>query len=247
MKPLITILMLTFFGSSAHATMPRLELELEGGLLFQTRNEVQIPNEATATRIDLTETIGRGPLPAGRLYATWNFNRRHRVRALFAPLEVTRTTTIDEPVRYDRIDFLAGRETEFTYKFNSYRLGYHYRVWDADSLSVFVGLTAKIRDAKVRVKQDDLRGELTDLGFVPLLYLAVDWRFARNLRLLFDFNGLAGGPGRAFDVALKVAWEVSPAWQIAAGYRTVEGGADVESVYNFAWLHYAVAAVTWRY
>ena len=31
-----------------------------------------------------------------------------------------------------------------------------------------------------------------------------------------------------------------------AGYRTVEGGANVEETYNFAWLHYAVVSGRWR-
>jgi len=30
---------------------------------------------------------------------------------------------------------------------------------------------------------------------------------------------------------------------VSAGYRTVEGGADVDEVYNFAWLHYAVGSL----
>jgi hypothetical protein len=38
---------------------------------------------------------------------------------------------------------------------------------------------------------------------------------------------------------------VGDRWSILAGYRTVEGGADVEAVYSFAWLHYAVVSVSW--
>jgi len=34
---------------------------------------------------------------------------------------------------------------------------------------------------------------------------------------------------------------------VAAGYRTVEGGADVDEVYNFAWLHYAVLSVSYGF
>lgn len=42
---------------------------------------------------------------------------------------------------------------------------------------------------------------------------------------------------------MKLGWQLNPglAWEV--GYRTVEGGADVEEVYNFAWLHYAVTSV----
>jgi hypothetical protein len=34
---------------------------------------------------------------------------------------------------------------------------------------------------------------------------------------------------------------------LTGGYRTLEGGADVVSVYNFAWLHYAVVSASYRF
>ena len=55
------------------------------------------------------------------------------------------------------------------------------------------------------------------------------------------------GPGRAEDVSLKVSREISPRWSVAGGYRMVEGGADVDEVYNFAWLHFGVVSATWRF
>jgi hypothetical protein len=38
--------------------------------------------------------------------------------------------------------------------------------------------------------------------------------------------------------------DIGERWSISAGYRTVEGGADVDEVYNFAWFHYAVASLS---
>jgi hypothetical protein len=34
---------------------------------------------------------------------------------------------------------------------------------------------------------------------------------------------------------------------LRAGYRVVEGGADVESVYNFTWINYAALGATVRF
>ena len=34
---------------------------------------------------------------------------------------------------------------------------------------------------------------------------------------------------------------------LAAGYRTLEGGADNDSVYTFAWLHYALVEIGARF
>ncbi len=36
-------------------------------------------------------------------------------------------------------------------------------------------------------------------------------------------------------------------WYAAAGYRTLEGGADNDDVYAFAWLHYAQVSVGRRF
>lgn len=47
-------------------------------------------------------------------------------------------------------------------------------------------------------------------------------------------------PGRAEDVALKLRYRLNDRLSVAGGYRTVEGGANVDEVYNFAWLHYSV-------
>jgi hypothetical protein len=110
-----------------------------------------------------------------------------------------------------------------------------------------VGFTAKIRDAKIELSQGDTTSKDTDVGFVPLLHLAADWQFASHWRLLFDFDGLAGGPGRAFDTAVKLGRDFGPRWRVAMGYRMLEGGADVDAVYNFAWLHYAVLSGTYRF
>ena len=61
-----------------------------------------------------------------------------------------------------------------------------------------------------------------------------------------DADALAGGPGRAVDAAVKAGYDLGESWTLSAGYRTLEGGADVNSVYSFAWLHYAVLSLTWR-
>jgi hypothetical protein len=44
----------------------------------------------------------------------------------------------------------------------------------------------------------------------------------------------------------EAGYDLGAGWMLSGGYRTVEGGADVESVHNFAWLHYAVLSLAWR-
>jgi len=222
-------------------------IDLEAGPVWQSRNNVQIPNTDEGTRFSLVDLAGKGPWPAVRLYLTWNINNRHSFRGLLAPLTYTETGSFKSLVDFAGKTYDAGTTVDATYQFNSWRLGYRYRLLDRERLKLSIGFTAKIRDAKIELKQGNTTSKKTDVGFVPLLYVGNDWRFARKWHLLFDFEGLAGGPGRAFDIALKPYYAISDHWGISAGYRTIEGGADVESVYNFAWLHYAVFSLTFGF
>ena len=225
----------------------RFAVELELGPVWQSSNDVQIPNDADGTRFSLVDLAGYGPWPAGRLYLTWNINERHGLRALAAPLSFTETGILQEPVDFAGASYLPGVPTEATYQFDSWRLTYRYRFHDGDRWTWWVGATAKIRDAKIELQQGDVTSQDTDLGFVPLLHLAADWRLAERWHLLLDLDALAGGPGRAEDFAAKLAYDLNDRWSITAGYRTVEGGADTDDVYAFAWFHYAVVSGIYRF
>jgi hypothetical protein len=225
---------------------PRLELELEAGPVWQSRNVAQIPNDESGTRFSLVSVVGKGPWAAARGYVTWNMNDRHALRLLVAPLSIRESGTLPGPVRFAGASYAPGAPVEAEYTFNSYRLTYRYRVRDGKRTSAWVGFTAKIRDATIALQQDGTASRKDDLGFVPLLHLAGEWRIAPRWSATADADALAGGPGRAEDVALKLGYRATARLSLHAGYRTVEGGADVPSTYSFAWLHYAVAAVRWR-
>ena len=226
---------------------PGFALELEAGPVWQSRNDVQVPNTDEGTRFSLVDLAGNGPWPAARLYLIWDINDRHSLRGLLAPLAYTETGSLTDPVDFAGESYLPRDPVDGTYKFNSWRLGYRYRFLNRERLKLSVGFTAKIRDAKIELSQGSTTSKDTDLGFVPLLYLGADWRFTGNWHLIFDFEGLAGGPGRAFDTALKLHYAFNDRWGLSVGYRSVEGGADVESVYNFAWFHYAVVSGSFRF
>jgi hypothetical protein len=226
-------------------TTPSFVLELEGGALWQSRNDVQIPNDETGTRFSLVDIAGSGPWPAGRVYATWNINARHSLRALAAPLSLTETGVPPTDILFAGGEFAAGQPVEATYQFNSWRVGYRYRFHDGDRWSWWTGFTAKVRDAKIELSQGTSSARKTDVGFVPLLHIEGLYRLSDRWKVVLDADALAGGPGRAEDASLKIYRDIGERWSVAAGYRTVEGGADVDEVYNFAWLHYAVLSVSY--
>jgi hypothetical protein len=242
-----TLAMVISLSDGAAAQAPRFQLELEAGPAWISRNDAQIPNNTSATRFSLNDVTGSGPWPAGRVYLTWNVNERHGLRLLAAPLSISETGTLPGAVRFAGGEYSGSAPVRATYAFNSYRLTYRYQFRDTEQTHLWVGFTGKIRDATVKLEQGAVATRKDDFGFVPLLHVAGDWRVASRWRFGTDIDALAGGPGRAIDAAVKLGYTLGDRVSLHGGYRTVEGGADVDDVYSFAWVHYAVASVVWRW
>lgn len=235
-------------GARSGAGEPhRFALELEAGPVWQTRNDVQVPNDETGTRFSLRDVTGSGPWPAARVYLTWRVGGRHALRGMAAPLSISETGRLPRPVDFAGASYGPELPARATYTFDSYRLSYIYRLHRGQSWTWDLGVTAKIRDAVVELEQAGTSSRKTDVGFVPLLHVAADWRFAPRWHAQLDADALAGGPGRAEDVSLEAGYDLGEDWTVSAGYRTLEGGADVDEVFAFAWLHYAVASLEYRF
>ena len=71
--------------------------------------------------------------------------------------------------------------------------------------------------------------------------LSVSWHF------VLDLDGLAAPQGRAFDAAVKFRYDLAENRGLSAGHCTLEGGADTDTVYTFAWLHYAAFSIAYRF
>jgi hypothetical protein len=241
------IVLIVWSASAGQAASSKWSFELEAGPLWQSRNDVQIPNDETGTRFSLEELTGSGPWFAPRLQISRTLKGRHGLQLYLAPLSFTETGELSEPVRFAGGTFSTEAPTEATYQFNSWRASYRYQVVRGSRWKVWVGFTAKVRDAKIELRQGATRARDTDTGFVPLFLFEADYRFAERWHFLIDLDALAGGPGRAEDLALKVGYDLTDRWRLTGGYRTIEGGADVDEVYNFAWFHSAVVSVVYSF
>jgi hypothetical protein len=218
---------------------------LEAGGVWFSRNDIRIPGD-TGTEFDMTVLTGSGPDFFARLDGHWNINDRHGLRVVIAPLEVSGTGDLSQDTKFAGEIFHTGA-TQGTYKFNTYKITYRYTFVDRPNLRWRVGFTGVIRDANVALRQQGIQANDDNIGFVPTLHLSSDYRFAKRWMLRFDFDGLAGGPGRLFDIALKADYAVNENWSVGGGYRMLEGGADTDDVYSFGWLHYAVMDVRYRF
>lgn len=225
---------------------PRLSLELEGGPLWASRNEARIP-PATGTPFSLLDLTGGGPTPYFRLAANFRIAARHRLRFVAAPVQVSGTGVFAAPVAFVDQVFLPGVPTEGTFKFNTYRIGYRYVLRDDRNWHIEIGAALLTRDARIELRQGATGARDTDLGFVPLASFGMTRRLNERAALVFDIEGLGSAQGRAIDALLKVDWSLSSRWTIGAGFRTIEGGADVDAVYTFAWLHFGVVSLRYGF
>lgn len=82
---------------------------------------------------------------------------------------------------------------------------------------------------------------------MPLLNFAAEYYPAKRWRVVTEIDGLAAPQGRAFDISLKGHYDLADWCSLGLGYRTIEGGVDNSSVYNFAWLHSAVFSIAVRF
>lgn len=214
--------------------------EIEGGPVWQSLNDVEIPNDGTATRFSLSDLAGSGPYLTYRFYLSYAINEKHQLRALLAPFAIETSGVPVQPVRFENSEFNSGEPVNTTYRFNSYRLTYRYRFHRTKRWQWQIGFTGKIRDAEIALTQGEVTAANSNIGFVPLIHLRGEARFSSFLSLELDADFLAAPQGRAEDVSLKLRYLIRDRWFAAAGYRMLEGGADVDAVYTFAWLHYAV-------
>jgi hypothetical protein len=237
--------MVTFLLTAVTAGAPcraAVESEVEVGYVFVGRNDVRIPGSG-GTAISFSDELQTDPAPEFRVRVGYRFLERHLITALYAPLQLIATGAVDRDVSFSGGSYPAGSPLLGVYRFDSYRLTYRYSFIRRAGLELAAGASANIRDAEVSLYGAQARSK-TNTGFVPLLNVHVAWR-PRDGRfgLLLDADALAAPQGRAEDVLLAITWELRDGLEVRAGYRTLEGGADNDEVYNFAWLHYVIVGL----
>ena len=238
MKSLVLlILLLTSFSYSGWFA------DIEGGLAIPGYNDVQVPNDSTGTRFSLSESLDIESKFVYRIRLGYETGK-HTFSVFAAPLSLNAQGTLTEEIDFAGETFPDGTEVEGLYRFDSYRATWRYMLVDNPEFLLKLGFTAKIRDAEIRIESSSQTANTTNTGFVPLVSFELRWIPARSFAILVDGDALVGPVGRAEDVFLGVALPLSEKLNARAGYRIVEGGADVESVYNFTLVNFLTAGIT---
>jgi hypothetical protein len=233
-------------ASAEQKEMKCFRFELEGGPVWQASNDVRLPGD-TGTEFSFKDLTGSGPYAAGRFTFDWNIRERHGLRLEVVPLRIEGNGSFAQNVSFAGANFAPGTATEGKYKFDTYRVSYRYLFLNKKTWLMRAGATILIRDAKIELEQAGVKASDSNVGVAPLLNFSTEWGFARRWTAIFDFEGLAGGPGRALDLALKVRYELNERWHLGCGYRMLEGGVDNADVYNFSWFNYGFLSAGYQF
>ncbi len=221
-------------------------IDLESGLVFTGYNDVRIPGDL-GTIFSLKNDF----IPKTDLFYRIRFNytikSRHTLSLLYAPLETKSKGSVTNDIFFEGIVFPANTQLNGTYKFNSYRLTYRYNIVQKPKFEFGLGFTAKIRDAKISLSSPGLISEKTNVGFVPIINFRLLWKVDDKFGLLLDGDALAAPQGRAEDILIAATHKLSNNFDIRAGYRILEGGADNDEVYNFALFHYLSIGISYTF
>ncbi len=229
-------LLMIFTTTKSHA---QASLDVESGVVFDGYNNVRVPGKG-GTLFSLSDDLNTLTKVFYRLRLSYLFNKKHYVSLLYAPLTLTAEGSFDTPVTFEQTVFSPNVNVTGKYQFNSYRLTYRFMFARTQRFQFGVGVTAKIRDARITLTSELQSDEKTNVGFVPLINFYAEWFVKERLSLVLKGDALAAPQGRAEDVLLAAYLYPSRNLTFKLGYRVLEGGADNDEVYNFSLLHYAV-------
>lgn len=205
------------------------EVSLEVTSTRTNFNRFSIPSEQNQ-RIT---TPTHDSITGHRVSANFDLSKDHMIYFLYAPLEVQYETSFSQNQRFNNTDFAPNTQTQINYKFNSYRVGYFWK-YDFTQLKTWIGATLKVRDAKIELVQGAQKDSFSNLGLVPLASFGFQWSITPTLSLYHHTDALGAPQGSAYDSSLELRLMTLSHIFISLGKRILGGGADNESVYNFA-------------
>lgn len=239
LRLIFTIMALFLILSMPVNLLAEWQIDFETGPVFNGYNDVRIPRE-TGTEFSITDDLSTESKVFFRGRISYILNDKHVFSLFAAPLSINAQGNVNREIYFEGTTFPADVPLKAVYRFDSYRLTYRYNFYRKPDLTLGLGITAKIRDAAISLESPNQFAEKTNTGFVPLINFNLEWAFAQKFGLHFGGDALAAPQGRAEDVILALRYQAVDNLALKFGYRILEGGADVEEVYNFALLHYVV-------
>lgn len=214
----------------------------ELGVLYPLAHTVQFSKDTT--RFDYVKDGGQDNLfTFARLELSKHFDDGDKLRFIFQPLELETKVLLEKDINIDGVRFPKEKPLRTLYSFPFYRLSYFWNTLQTEFQTLHLGLGIQMRNA--RIEFETLDGTVfvsnRDIGPVPLLSLAYDWRFTEKQFFGFEAEGLfAPGKyingdddsqveGAILDSSLRYGWLVTDAHRFSVNVRYLGGGAEGQS------------------
>lgn len=238
MKQLILALLLLTAAVGVEA-QSRWQVRIMPQAAFGGRNTVQRPNDQQGTRISLNGDFNRKSSVrfSPRLELEYSYNRHHAV-ATAALLTDRFEGAAPYNFLYDNELFVAGSNIDATYRFNTYRLTYRYRLVENSNINFEIGATLLFRDAYISFEDEAKESKFSNFGVAPLISYYFEWKALDRLSLLTYGDAFAIKVGRAEDIFVGAKYRITPMLSAIAGYRLLEGGSDSDKVYTMSAFHF---------
>jgi len=247
MKRLLFIFFILFFAIQVYS-QSGWQLRIIPQAAFGGRNTVQRPNNEEGTRVNLNNEFSRknNATFSPRIELEYNYNRHHIIAtASLVNDKFEGSTNID--ILYDGELFIAGNNIDTKYKFNTYRIGYRYRVVDRPQFTFEIGATLLFRDAYISMEDNAQKAKFSNFGVAPLLSYYLEWKATERFSLLTYGDAFAIKVGRAEDVFAGAKYQFTPKLSGIAGYRLLEGGSDGDKVYTMSAFHFASIGIGFNF
>lgn len=235
---LVLLLLLTLLVSHVFS-QSEWKLRLMPQAVFGGRNTVQRPNNEEGTKVSLNSEFDRKNKVtfSPRIELEYSYNRHHFI-ATAALLNDKFEGSSNRDIWYNGELFDAGEHIDTKYKFNTYRIGYRYRLVEEPKITFELGGTILFRDAYISMQDKEKEAKFSNFGFAPLLSYYLEWKTSQQFSLLSYGDAFAIKIGRAEDIFAGAKYRFTPKVSGIAGYRLLEGGSDGDKVYTMAAFHF---------
>ena len=224
----------------------KLQIDLETGIINSGYNDARIPGDS-GTKFSLSEELKTDDDFYYRVRLNYRLSEKSTISVLYAPLQLEAKGKLDKEVIFRNKTFAANTPLTADYKFNSYRLTYRYRFFNKEKWQLGFGITGKIRDANIGLKDANQSSSKDNVGFVPLINFRFAYSFNPKFGFLFMGDALAAPQGRAEDVLTAFTYNMNNNITAKLGYRLLEGGADNDEVYTFSCFNYLSLGLVWKF
>lgn len=193
----------------------RFTLDLETGAARQLRSVFAVPGDTgTLVRID-----DDGPSLNGRATLDRNVTGRWSVRFLTALPSTDGDCIPEGHVPLPRTTVSAGRRIRVDGRFDSYRVSGVYRFRSSGPWWFRAGLTAKVHNAGISLRDDEVSATQCNTGVVPPLYGGMRDQASDRVAIDLDVDGAAAAECRAIDAPLRVGAGVAECTSLHLGGR----------------------------